>query len=77
MAQHDDPLERLLQAEPLDVPQGFSERVMQRITYLPLPAQGSQPLEWLQWLALSGGALAGIGQVLSFVFGIWMVSAAG
>jgi hypothetical protein len=77
MAQHDDPLERLLQIEPLDVPQGFSERVMQRITYLPLPAQGSQPLEWLQWLALTGGALAGIGHTLGFVFGIWMVSAAG
>jgi hypothetical protein len=77
MAQHDDPLEQLLQTEPFDVPQGFAERVMQRITYLPLPAQGSQPLEWLQWLALVGGALAGIGHTLGFVFGIWMVSAAG
>lgn len=72
-----DPLEQLLQIEPLYVPQGFSERVMQHITTLPLPAPGSQPLEWLQWLALAGGALAGIGQLLSFVFGVWAVSTAG
>jgi hypothetical protein len=77
MPQHHDPLEQLLQIDPLKVPHDFSTRVMQRITYLPLPSLSRPSLEWLQWLALTGGALTGLGQVLGFAFGIWMVSAAG
>lgn len=77
MTTHHDPLEQLLQTESLPVPPDFSERVMQHLSTLPLPAPRSQPLEWLQWLALAGGALAGIGHLLSFAFGVWVVSTAG
>lgn len=72
-----DPLEQLLKAGPLQVPEGFSGRIMQRIQYLPLPERDSKPLEWLQWLALAGGALLGLEQLTAFMFGVWLASSAG
>lgn len=64
-------LERLLESGLLKVPENFAQRVMQRIDELPLPIYPPQPREWLQWLALIGGAILGATQLAGFVFGIW------
>lgn len=77
MNTHNDPLEQLLQTDLLQAPEDFTARVMERIQYLPLPERDARPLEWLQWLALVGGALLGLEQLTAFVFGIWVASAAG
>lgn len=77
MNTHNDPLEQLLQTGPLQPPNDFTARVMQQIQYLPLPEREAKPLEWLQWLALVGGALLGLEQLAAFVFGVWVASAAG
>jgi hypothetical protein len=70
-----DSLEQWLHMDLVQVPDGFTGRVMQQIHTLPLPAAKS--LEWLQWLALAGGVLVGIGQLVGFVFGVWALSTAG
>lgn len=72
-----DPLDQWLQTDLLQVPDGFSERVMQHIHKLPLPEQRNKPLDWLQWLALLGGALLGLEQLAAFMFGAWVMGAAG
>lgn len=77
MNTHNDPLEQLLQTGPLQAPDDFTARVMERIRYLPLPEREAKPLEWLQWLALVGGALLGLEQLAAFMFGVWVASAAG
>ena len=70
-------LEKLLVSGPLKVPENFAQQVMQRIDELPLPIHPPQSLEWLQWLALVGGAILGVTQLAGFVFGIWVAATAG
>lgn len=77
MNTHNDPLEQLLHHDPLEPPDDFTARVMERIHYLPLPEREAKPLEWLQWLALAGGALLGLEPLAAFMFGVWVVSSAG
>jgi hypothetical protein len=70
-----DPLEQWLHTDLVQVPDDFTARVMQQIHTLPFPPAKS--LEWLQWLALAGGVLVGVVQLVGFVFGVWALSAAG
>jgi hypothetical protein len=65
-----------LEADLLQVPDDFTDRVMRRIETLPLPTKASQRRERLQWLALAGGAALGLSQLLAFMFGMWTASAA-
>ncbi len=74
---HDDPLQQLLQTDLLQTPGDFTTRVMAQIQYLPMPERETKSLEWLQWLALAGGALLGLEQLAAFMFGIWVASTAG
>lgn len=77
MNTHDDPLEQLLQTNLLQPADDFTAKVMVQIQYLPMPEREAKPLEWLQWLALAGGALLGLEQLGAFMFGVWVASAAG
>ena len=72
-----DPLDRLLSEPMLRPPDDFTERVMQRIRALPVPAPSPRPAGWLAWIALAGGALLGTAQLAGFMFGIWTASTAG
>ena len=74
---HDDPLQQLLQTDLLQTPGDFTTRVMAQIQYLPMPERETKSLEWLQWLALAGGALLGLEQLAAFMFGVWVASTAG
>lgn len=72
-------IETLLAADLLQVPEDFTDRVMQRIQVMPVPPvriKASGRRERLQWLALLGGAALGVGQLLAFMFGVWSASAA-
>jgi hypothetical protein len=71
-----DPLEQWLQTDPLDVPEDFTQRVMQRIAWLPLPEREARLLDWLQWLALALGAALGLEQLLTFMLGVWLWNSA-
>jgi hypothetical protein len=70
-------LDELLESGLLEPPADFSERVMQRIAGLPLPARRSRSWEILQWLALAGGGILAIAQLAGFMFGVWAAVAAG
>jgi hypothetical protein len=77
-----DPLDELLQAPGLRVPQDFTDKVMARVEAVPGPEphtqhQASAPWVSIQWLALLGGILAGAAQLLTFMFGIWFATSAG
>ena len=61
----------------VDVPDDFCLRVMSRLS---APPHSSTPSYWLAVLSWSGacvGGCLGLSQVLRFVFGIWIASAAG
>lgn len=69
-------LDAMLSEDRLQAPDDFTQRVMQEI-------QTSQPVhkpslltQWLQWVALAGGFLLGAQQLLSFMFGVWLATAA-
>ena len=80
----------LLQAGLLEVPDDFTECVMRAVEHMPLPTLSSltvalappsdrQSLYWisrLQWLALLGGTVAGVLQVMGFILSIWTATTA-
>ncbi len=61
----------------LDVPENFTQTVMQRIYQVPLPPARSSLLEKLQNLALIAGGVLGFAQLAAFMFGVWAATAAG
>ncbi|HEX5125811.1 MAG TPA: hypothetical protein VFW00_03645 [Rhodocyclaceae bacterium] len=72
-----DKLDEILEAGLLEVPDSFSQRLLQHIDQLPWPARVIYVSDILEWLALIGGGVLGLAQLASFMFGIWTVSAAG
>jgi hypothetical protein len=93
----DDELDILLgEVDFLEVPQQFTNKVMQRIYELPQSAvapstldaittdtsrdssNASQPKsEWWQWVALIGGGIPALLQILAFIFSAWNVASLG
>jgi hypothetical protein len=80
-----DDLDTLLQDASLQPPPDFTQRVMQAIhqrTPTPAPARVvvRHPWQRLRWLAAASGlvgtGLLGLSQLASFVFGLWIASAA-
>lgn len=80
-----DDLDTLLQAACLQPPPDFTQRVMQalpqRTSPPPQPVRTVRnPWQRLRWLAaassLVGTGLLGLSQLASFVFGLWIASAA-
>jgi hypothetical protein len=73
-----DPIEDLLQNGLLNPPDHFATAVMARVAALPVPLPRQTPQRTvLQWLALAGAGLVGVGQLVSFMFGVWAATAAG
>jgi hypothetical protein len=72
-----DDLDSQLQSGLLVPPEDFSQQVMQRIAYLPLPVRRPRWRDRLQWIALVGGGILGATQLAAFLFGIWAVTTAG
>lgn len=81
----DDDLDTLLQDACLQPPADFTQRVMQalpqRTTPSPQPVRTvHSPWQQLRWLAAASGligtGLLGLSQLASFVFGLWIASAA-
>lgn len=71
----DDLLDRWVARTAMQVPDGFAARVMTRLpTRAPLVARIRVASISL---ALVAGALGGLTQLLLYVFGIWMATAAG
>ena len=93
----DDELDALLgDVDFLDIPQQFTNKVMQGIDELPQSAatqstldtattsassdgsNSSQPQsEWWQWVALIGGGIPALLQILAFIFSAWNVASLG
>ena len=73
----DKDLDAMLGTQLLDVPDDFTQRVMQRVQFMPLPQRQPGWLEKLQGLALIVGGILGATQLAAFMFGIWAASAAG
>jgi hypothetical protein len=76
MNQHD---EALLRDGLITPPEDFLRRTMARVAAAPMPRRRRSPAmrEVAQWIALAGTALVGAMQIVSYVFGIWIVSSAG
>lgn len=71
--------EQLLKTEPLEPPEDFARRVMERVGELPLPDFAAPPnraREGIQWLALIGAGLVAAAQLAAFMLGIWTATAA-
>lgn len=79
-----DELDTLLQDAALQPPPDFTQRVMRSIeqrTPASMPTSPTRsPWQRLRWLAamsgLVGTGLLGLSQLASFVFGLWIASAA-
>lgn len=73
--------EELLRQGLLTPPPDFLRRTMLRIESVPPPLP--QPHRWAamrelaQWIALAGTAVVGAMQLLSYMFGIWIIGTAG
>ena len=87
----EDDLDALLgEVDFLEVPTGFTNKVMQGIDELPdyetdrdstaesssadTQHKPSQQSEWWQWAALIGGGIPAFLQVLAFIFSAWNVA---
>ena len=69
-------LDILMQTELLSVPSDFTERVMNEI-HLDLHATPREKLrKSFQWFALISGAVIGLFELVTFIFGIWTVTTA-
>lgn len=91
MTSHDDrqagSVDELLRRGLVEVPDGFSDKVMARIALGECAPSSSQTRSraakrWRasavsQWLALAAAAAIGAGEVAGFAFGIWAAVAAG
>ena len=79
-----DDLDTLLQDACLQPPPDFTQRVMRAIeqrTPVAMPTRPTRhPWQRLRWLAAASGligtGLLGLSQLASFVFGLWIASAA-
>lgn len=69
-------LDAMLSEDGLQAPDDFTQRVMQEIQASEQVHQPSLISQWLQWAALAGGFLLGAQQLLSFMFGVWLATAA-
>jgi hypothetical protein len=69
-------LEEMLEDGLLEPPDDFALRVMQRIEIADIPRRPSPAPTRLEWAAVIGGSLAGIAQLMAFMFGIWTAVAA-
>ncbi len=79
---HDKEIDELLSHGLVQAPDDFRNRVMQQVAEhernrLSVPRAEADPLTWWQWSAVILGAVLGIGQVLRFIFAVWLVTAAG
>ena len=75
-------IDGLLQYGLVHVPEDFRTRVMQQVAEheqerLSVTSPQVKPMAWWQWSAVIAGSVLGIGQVLRFIFAIWLVTAAG
>ena len=68
-------LDDLLAQPLLYVPENFAQDVMQTIEPLPTPLKRLSL--YLQWLALFSALAMGVEQVLSLIFGLWLVQSLG
>jgi len=89
----DDELDALLdEVDSLEVPQQFTNKVMQGIDELPQSVvtadiqngrnNASDSIakpqsEWWQWAALIGGGIPALLQILAFIFSAWNVASLG
>lgn len=89
----DDDLDHLLEETVFtEAPENFTEQVMQAIDDLPQQQQyehqnitqtqhptSNQPNNptWWQWLALLGGGVPALMQIVAFVFGVWNMASVG
>ncbi|HEY8102210.1 MAG TPA: hypothetical protein VIF82_15810 [Burkholderiaceae bacterium] len=73
----DKDFDSLLEDGLLDVPDDFTQMVMQRIHRAPLPLARLSLSEKLQNLALIAGGVLGFSQLAAFMFGVWAATAAG
>ncbi len=78
-------LDRLMSDLKYDVPNGFSDRVMRSVTSQSAPemksvsdssATTAESLNWMQWSALIGGGILGIGQIVRIMLGLWFAATA-
>jgi hypothetical protein len=77
-------LDQALDAPLLEVPDGFTDRVMAALPEpfappAPTPAAVARrrAARWLKALALAAGSAAGLAQALSFAWGLWTATAVG
>lgn len=78
----DKNVDELLQHGLVQVPDEFRNSVMQQVAEYERQNSvvGSidlEPMTWWQWSAVITGSILGIGQVLRFIFAMWIVTAAG
>ncbi|PWQ95604.1 hypothetical protein [Leucothrix pacifica] len=60
-----------------EVPEGFTQQVMQEIDQLPTPVATDQKTQWWQWAALISGGIPALFQLLAFIFSAWNVASLG
>ncbi|MCK5831111.1 MAG: hypothetical protein KAH20_12515 [Methylococcales bacterium] len=69
-------LDTLLNSDLLSVPDNFTDQVMKEIYQLPMPTPRQTWKKRLQWLAIFSSAALGTVELFSFIFGIWIATAA-
>ena len=67
-------LDELLESSILEPPAGFSQQVMRQIERLPPPRPARSAPGWLAWVAIMLGVVSGVGELVSFVFSVWIVA---
>lgn len=73
----DKDFDSLLEDGLLDVPDNFTQQVMQHINRMPLLPARLSLAEKLQNLALIAGGVLGFSQLATFMFGVWAATSAG
>ena len=75
-----DAIDKALRNDLLTPPDGFADQVMALLPARPIPARAHRAV-WsesvIEWLALTGAVLAGMAQLIPFLFGIWTFASAG
>jgi len=64
-------LDDLLNGEWLTPPEDFVQQIMERVEGLPMPHKPLPAPTRLEWAAVIGGSLAGLAQLVAYIFGIW------
>lgn len=57
-----------------DVPDNFTDDVMQKISELSAQPEAIQTTQWWQWAALISGGIPALFQILAFIFSAWNVA---